>query len=214
MSELLEAARAATLNDRIDLRDEIAGHGTDAIEAMTEWLGDPVLSLFAIRVMGRASEMGARQHAVDALRKAGANALPAHRQAIDAELKRIGAPAVVRSGAYGPIDDAAIRDRLIAAARRREVVHYADLAKATGREMKGPNWAAHIGRILGRISSAEARAGRPLLSVIVVSRDSGRPGGGFLTLGQELHLLEPGEDEDSFVRRQTERVYDYWSVNP
>jgi hypothetical protein len=69
--------------------------------------------------------------------------------AINEELARIGARGVNRSGTYGPIDDAAIRERLIVAAKHGEFVHYADLAKATGRAMKGPNWAVHIGRILG-----------------------------------------------------------------
>jgi len=208
---LLDRARDASPNDRIDLCDEIAARGPQAIDAMVQWLADPDLWRFAVRVIGRAADLGSREAAVVALRAAGSAAPRAQRESIDAELARIGAPAVIRSGAYGPIDDAAIRERLIASAKGREVVHYADLAKAVGREMKGPNWAAHIGRILGRISSTEAEAGRPLLSVIVVSRDTGRPGGGFYNLGQELHLVEPGEDEDVFVGRQTERVYDYWS---
>jgi hypothetical protein len=60
------------------------------------------------------------------------------------------------------------------------------------------------------MSAEEAESGRPLLSVIVVSRDTKRPGGRFYNLGKEIDLVEPGEDEDAFVRRQTRRVYDYW----
>ena len=207
---LLHRARGASPNDRIDLRNEIAAHGPDALAAMLMWLEEPELWRFAIKVMGRAAEVGHREAAIDALRVAGSDAPAALRDAINAELERVGAPGITRAGAYGPIDDAAIRERLIVAAKRGEVVHYADLAKATGREMKGPNWAVHIGRILGRISSEEAKAGRPLLSVIVVSRDTGLPGAGFFNLGKELHLVQPGEDEDAFTRRQTRRVYDYW----
>ena len=207
---LLARVRASAPNDRIDMRDEVAARGPAAIDAMRGWLGDPDLSRFAVRTLGRAADLGLRQQVIESLRSAGANASAGQRVDIDAELSRLGAPGITRSGAYGPIDDYAIRDRLIAAAKRGDVVHYADLAKAAGRPMRGPNWAVHIGRILGRISSEEAASGRPLLSVIVVSRDTGLPGGGFFNLGQELHLVEPGEDEDSFVTRQTQRVFEYW----
>jgi len=210
LEALLDRVRAASRNDRIDLRDTVARRGPEAIAAMLRWLDEPQLWRFAIKVIGRAAELGNREPAIDALRVAGSDAPTIQREAINAEHALLGAPGITRSGAYGPIDDAAIRDRLISAAKKGEVVHYADLAKATGREMKGPNWAVHIGRILGRISSAEARAGRPLLSVIVVSRDTGLPGGGFFNLGHELGLVEPGESEDAFVDRQAQRVYEYW----
>jgi alkylated DNA nucleotide flippase Atl1 len=210
LESLLEQARAAAPNDRITYRDRIAAHGAPAIDAMVMWLADPLLWRFAVRTIGRAADLGARHEAIEALRTAGSQASAEQRVDIDAELARLGAPGIVRSGAYGPIDDSAIRDRLIAAAKRGEVVNYADLAKAAGRPMKGRNWAVHIGRILGRISSEEAAQGRPLLTVIVVSRETGLPGGGFFNLGQELHLVKPGEDEDAFVARQTQRVFEYW----
>ena len=212
LTALLERARAASPNDRIDFRDAIAAHGEAAISAMVEWIDHPELWRFATKVLWRVAQAEHRDAAIEALRAAGAAASSDRRAAIDAELAALGAPATVRSGSYGPIDDEAIRRRLIAAARDRQTVYYKDLAKATGREMKGPNWAVHIGRILGRISSEEAKAGRPLLSVIVVSRDTNLPGGGFYNLGEQLGLLEPGETEETFINRQTELVYDYWQT--
>jgi hypothetical protein len=209
-TELLDRARAASPNDRIDLRDDIAAHGEAAIAAMIEWIDHPELWRFATKVLWRIAQLGHRDAAIDALRTAGAAATAERRAAIDAELGALGAPATVRKGSFGPIDDDAIRRRLIAAARQRARVYYKDLAEATGREMSGPHWAVHFGRILGRISSDEAHEGRPLLSVIVVSRDTKLPGGGFYNLGKELRLVQPGESEDEFIRRQTERVYDYW----
>ena len=210
LTELLDRARAASPNNRIDLRDEIAAHGEAAISAMVEWIDHPEHWRFAIKVIWRAGQLGHRDAAIEALREAGSAASAERRAAIDAELTQLGAPGIIRTGAYGPIDDEAIRSRLIAAAKGRETVYYSDLAKATGRPMKGPNWAVHIGRILGRISSEEAQDGRPLLSVIVVSRDTKLPGGGFYNLGKELHLLDPGESEEAFIGRQMERVFDYW----
>lgn len=161
LHRLLKRARAASPNDRIDLRDELALHGTGAIDEVIPWIADPGLWRFAIRVIGRVAELGSRQQAVDVLRAAGSEASLDVRVAIDLELARLKAPAVKRSGPFGEIDHAAIRDRLIQAAKRGEVVYYADLAQAAGREIKGPHWAVHIGRILGQISAYEMENGRP-----------------------------------------------------
>lgn len=210
LQELLDRAAAASPNDRIDLRDEIAAHGSEAIDGVRLWLADPDLWRFAVRVIGRAADLGSRQAAVDVLRKAAKEAPLDQRIDIDVELARLGAPGVTRSGQFGKVDYEAIRESLILAAKRGDVVYYSDLAQAIGREVKGPHWAVHIGRILGRISSQESEDGRPLLSAIVVSRDSKLPGEGFFTLGQELRLVEPGEDEVAFARRQMRRVYEYW----
>jgi hypothetical protein len=53
LDDLLTHAREAEPADRINLRDPIAAHGDLAIEAMTDWLGDPRLAAFAIRVLER-----------------------------------------------------------------------------------------------------------------------------------------------------------------
>jgi len=53
LDSLLTAARDAGPLDRIDLRDRIAAHGDLAIEAMTDWLGEPKLAAFAVRVLER-----------------------------------------------------------------------------------------------------------------------------------------------------------------
>jgi hypothetical protein len=195
LDALLARARDAEPNERIELRDAIAQHGDEAIQAVREWLSDPEMWRFAVRVIGRASAIGSRTLAIEALHEAAGNGSPAQRADIDEELRRLGAPEFKRSGAFGPIDEEAIRDRLILAARKGELVYYSDLARATGREMKGPHWAVHIGRILGRISDNEVAEGRPMLSAIVVTRDTKMPGEGFFNLGRELHVVQPGEDE-------------------
>lgn len=61
---LLASARDASPSDRIDLRDSIAAHGEDAIEAMTDWLGEPRLAAFAIRVLDRIGRQPATKRAV------------------------------------------------------------------------------------------------------------------------------------------------------
>ncbi len=51
LSALLTQVYAASPMDRIEFRDQIAAHGEDAIEPMTDWLGDPRLAAFAVRVL-------------------------------------------------------------------------------------------------------------------------------------------------------------------
>lgn len=64
LDRLLAAARDASPSTRIELRDSIAAYGEDAIEAMTDWLGDPRLARFAIRVLERIGHQPATKQAV------------------------------------------------------------------------------------------------------------------------------------------------------
>jgi hypothetical protein len=93
LDDLVDRARLAAPNDRIELRDAIAGHGSAAVDAMGEWLANPVLTRFAVRVIGRAADLGDRNVAVEALRLAREEATPDQGADIDAELRRLGVPA-------------------------------------------------------------------------------------------------------------------------
>ena len=104
-----------------------------------------------------------------------------------------------------------VYDRLVQAARAQELVHYGELAKMLGIDMDDPYFGARVGKVLGRISEDEIAAGRPLISAIVVSKDTMLPGHGFFNLGQELHQTLAGEDEIGFAVRQIKRVHNYWS---
>ena len=104
-----------------------------------------------------------------------------------------------------------VYDRLVQAARAKELVHYGELAKMLGIDMDDPYFGARVGKVLGRISEDEIAAGRPMISAIVVSKDTMLPGHGFFNLGQELRQTLPGEDEIEFAVRQIKRVHNYWS---
>ena len=69
LASLLARAEGADPAHRIDLRDDIAAHGTAAIEAVTPWLKVPALAAFAIRVIARAGLEGDREAAQAALRQ-------------------------------------------------------------------------------------------------------------------------------------------------
>ncbi|HEX2766800.1 MAG TPA: hypothetical protein VHR55_09230 [Candidatus Limnocylindria bacterium] len=66
----------------------------------------------------------------------------------------------------------AVRERLVQAARARELVHYGEIAQMLGIDMDNPHLGALVGKVLGEISTDEVADGRPMLSAIVVSRDT------------------------------------------
>jgi hypothetical protein len=79
LDELLEAARRADPAARIEFRDRIAAHGGTAIGPMAEWVNDPRLGAFAVRVLQRiASDPASRGAAVAALSAADRRNLSPH----------------------------------------------------------------------------------------------------------------------------------------
>jgi hypothetical protein len=92
LEALVTRAATASASDRIDLRDPIAAFGAEAVEAMTPWLSDTALGAFAVRVIGKAADRGARPEALAALRHARGKDLPeVVRGDINSELARLGA---------------------------------------------------------------------------------------------------------------------------
>ena len=87
----MTAARLASPFDRIEKhRDSIAALGVPAIEAISDWLADPALSRFALRVIGRAGKLGEPDAAIAALIR-GREIVPASIQPeIDDELRALG----------------------------------------------------------------------------------------------------------------------------
>lgn len=64
--------------------------------------------------------------------------------------------------------------------------------------------------MLREISTHERRAGRPLLSVLVVLQGRQRPGRGFFNLARELGVRGEANDAD-FLAQERDRVYAYWA---
>lgn len=104
LDDLLTQAREADPGDRITLRDSIAAHGEVAIDAMTDWLGDPLLAAFAIRVLDRVGrDPGQRPAVLRALNAVDRSDLPPHLAGdLDRTLAVLGATATVaRQGGSG-----------------------------------------------------------------------------------------------------------------
>jgi hypothetical protein len=70
LAALLEEARSASPERRIESRDRIAAFGARAIEGVRPWLPDGALSAFAVRVIERAGINGEPVLAAKVLRAA------------------------------------------------------------------------------------------------------------------------------------------------
>jgi hypothetical protein len=101
LEDLVKQARNASLNDRIDFRDAIASHGHAAVDAMAEWLADPQLTRFAVRVIGKTADLGTRDSAIATLQLARGEATAEQRADIDLELHRLGVSATGRAELRG-----------------------------------------------------------------------------------------------------------------
>ena len=91
LAALLDEARAASPQERIQWRDHIAPYGQRAIDGVKPWLADSALAGFAIRVIWRVGERGAPGEAGRVLRAARGRLSPAHQGDVDwalAALKR------------------------------------------------------------------------------------------------------------------------------
>ena len=91
----------------------------------------------------------------------------------------------------------------------QDVVYYSEIAPLANLDMANPPDRTEIGRLLGEISTAEHKQGKPLLSAVAISHDGNKPGDGFFTLARELGLHR-GSDDDAFWTAELERVYRYW----
>lgn len=103
LDRLLVHARGADPADRIEYRDQIAAHGALAIEAMTDWLADPRLAAFAIRVLERIGRDASNRAAViDVLAAVDRSELPAHLIGdLDAALTGLGRSIIKPASRWG-----------------------------------------------------------------------------------------------------------------
>ena len=95
-----------------------------------------------------------------------------------------------------------LRAKLIDVATRGATVSYLELG--AGRAM--------IGRYLYRIANEEAAAGRPPLTSVVVRKDKGLPGEGFLEAMVWVKYIPKaaGHDERSVWEQALRETHEYW----
>ncbi len=105
---LLEEARTASPQDRIQWRDKLATYGARAIDGVKPWLLDSTLAAFAIRVIWRVGETGAPSEATAALRAVRGKLSPALQGDVDwalLALKRASADAA-KQPVVAPVEPA------------------------------------------------------------------------------------------------------------
>jgi hypothetical protein len=100
-----------------------------------------------------------------------------------------------------------IFERLKLAAANKRKVGYAALFKIMN--LKGGNHAAkEAGHLLREISEETHSKGQPMLTAIVVSQGTGRPGPGFYELAVKLGKLQAkATEKELFWRLEVNRVY-------
>jgi hypothetical protein len=90
--------------------------------------------------------------------------------------------------------------RLVDAAIKGHTVAYSDL----------PGGRGHIGSYLYRIADYEKAHGRPPLTVLVVRKETRRPGEGFAIAAAQVGYTRPGESESDVWSRAVAEVFAYW----
>jgi len=91
LEQLLERAEHATPGERIELRDNTAAHGTDALPGLSAWLEGDRLGFFAAKVIERIAKEH-RQPALRALRDARDGVPATVAREIDAIFERLDPP--------------------------------------------------------------------------------------------------------------------------
>jgi len=105
-------------------------------------------------------------------------------------------------------------------AKAQAKAHLVSVAKRQGQETYGglvenidaisfkPN-APALFAMLGQISAEEYRAGRGMLTAIVVRKGDGKPGKGFYSLARRYLRLDTS-DKEAFWATEKQKVWDYW----
>lgn len=105
----------------------------------------------------------------------------------------------------------ALRQLLVTAAGKRRFVTYTEAARILGLQGTKPWRSLRLFVALDEISTVEHRQGRPLLSAVVVSSTSQRPGGGFFKMAKQNGVQGPDEVNKTFFAAELNRVRDYWA---
>jgi hypothetical protein len=103
-----------------------------------------------------------------------------------------------------------LSDTLRAVARSQRTVLYSEVAPIVGIDTGNEHFGALVGRFLDDINRVESAEGRPLLSAVVIGKESGMPGTGFFNCARELRRYS-GRDDLAFWIDELQRVYAYWS---
>ena len=113
-----------------------------------------------------------------------------------------------------PISDVAtVRAILIATAKKRQAMSYAEVLDALGYRFSRPKMRT-LCKTLGAVDRLGEAAGQPELAVLVVRESDQLPGQGWWVEKVRDHGYDglwTGPTAIAFVKKQQKRVFDYWS---
>ena len=102
-----------------------------------------------------------------------------------------------------------IRDILIQVARKQQVITYSELTSML--QTAYVHYHSHVlVSLLTDIGSAEARAGRPILPALVVTKQTGLPGAGYFKIRDERGVHIADDPQETWAE-DLKQVHDYWS---
>jgi hypothetical protein len=110
---------------------------------------------------------------------------------------------------YSPATVAEVRGILKEKAANRALITYTELAERI-ETADIPAWRGPLPEILGEVSTQEVKAGRGMLSCLVVAKADHSPGSGFFDLARELYGPDKVADEFKFWREESAKVCNYW----
>ena len=102
---------------------------------------------------------------------------------------------------------------LAGVAREQRTVTVGDVAAAVKLPLSGTAQAANakaVATILAALTTYDFEEATPLLATLVLRHADKRPPPAFFALVDDMGLLAPYEDEESFVRDETARVHKNW----
>ena len=106
-----------------------------------------------------------------------------------------------------------IREMLIKVAGHNNTISYSEVGKVVGLDMANPGERSKLANTLDEINREEHERGRPLLSAVVVQKDTAHPGTGFFDLARELGKQKPHEEDDvTFYAKELKSVFDWWAA--
>ena len=100
-------------------------------------------------------------------------------------------------------------------AREQRTVTVSDVAAAVKLPLSGTAQAANakaVATILAALTTYDFGEATPLLATLVLRRADKRPPPAFFALVDEMGLLTPYDDEESFVKDETARVHKTWAA--
>ncbi len=109
-----------------------------------------------------------------------------------------------------------VYEKLKEIARARSVIPYQQVGNLIGLDMTNEEHRYRIGQLLDEINRTLASEDKPMISAVVVRRESSIPGSGFFQCARNLGKLTGPDDEDTrlrFFRDELQAVYDYWGTH-